>query len=461
MFLQTNFLNSLIIDEFSKKKFNFYLNSINNALMSGFNSIKPKNIIKSSISLIDDHLVINNDILPFSLKNTSFYIIGGGKATYEIVEALIPLLGLSFKSGIINIPENQMKINNKFKNLSIFHTGHPFPNKNTFIATKKQLDLIEDKNENEVIFVVITGGASALLEHSDPELSYDDIILTYQLLVKSGLSINQINSIRKHLSTIKGGKLVFKTKAHIIGLLVSDVLGDELSTIGSGPTCIDNSTFTDAYGYLKEANLIKEIPKSVLKLFELGLNGLKEETVKFLPFNRFIKNFLLSSNKTILSEIQNTLSKYKIDSEICSTEFSGESKEIGEFLFNYCSFPYTSIPKAFIYGGESFVTIRKDEIPSNSLGGRNQELILSFIISSIDKKCSCDFLIVSLGTDGIDGNSEYAGAFYISNIEILNKNKLNKDLINHNSSNSLPNYCYIKTGPTGTNVADIILLLKF
>ena len=186
------------------------------------------------------------------------------------------------------------------------------------------------------IFVIITGGASSLLEYPVENISEADLIKTYKALVISGYPIQQINIIRKHLSSIKGGKLVLKTKAQIIGILISDVPGDDLATIGSGPTVEDKSTFEDCLKLLKQNNIISLIPSSIVSFLEKGTKNESYETVKKFPNVKQVKNFLLSSNHTFLKQMQDTLSKVCY-TDICTTKFDGEAKDIATFLSQYVS----------------------------------------------------------------------------------------------------------------------------
>jgi hydroxypyruvate reductase/glycerate 2-kinase len=291
-------------------------------------------------------------------------------------------------------------------------------------------------------------------------ISLYDIISTYNIIVKSNLNIKQINAIRKHLSIVKGGKFPTYTKAKVIGLYISDVPGNNLTDIGSGPTVEDSSTFKDCYLYLNESGLFYELPHSVQEIIIHGLLGEIEETSKTLCTNVSC-NVLLGSNKEILKSLQDYLSKI-IRTTVCTHEFIGNCGDISNFLYKYSSFPYFSIPQCFIWGGESTVDISKKM--KIGTGGRNQELILHYLIDSIEKGLFANVILVSIGTDGIDGNSPNMGAYFDSDIlkkRFFNLDFLKDGLFRHDSANTLPKELILTTGPTFSNVGDIILLLQY
>ncbi len=460
LFIHLPFLssNQKSIDTSTKK----YIEIINDAFSKGFLSIKAENFVKKSVSLQNTNLIINNHIIPLNGKN--IFIIGGGKATFEIVETLIPILGDYYTSGIINIPKTQFKKDVFLPKTTIIKAGHPYPDEGTFLGTTKQLGLLASLTENDIVLVIITGGASSLLELPESSLSSEDIIEMYKQLVVSGLPIHDINIVRKHLSQIKGGKLLFKTTAQLISLLISDVPGNDLSTIGSGPTVADSSSFQECLDIVQKSTIAESIPHTIKDFIasqaqneQKGLSGNQFASMKPL-------NILLSSNETILKTLQENIHAFGIPVEICSTAFAGEAGEIGKFLVDYSNFPYTGVPMCLLFGGESVVTISNKKFNSNNQGGRNQELVLQYIYYYLKNEVIHNILVLSIGTDGIDGNSTNSGAYFSNNVQLkdeLNIHTIKKHLDNHTSANALPSHYYIKIGPTGTNVGDIILLLKY
>ncbi len=439
----------------------FYIECINKSLFKGFSSIKPENIVKDTIQRIDNILYINNT--PITLGKKNVYITGAGKATFEITQYLIPLLQPNYVSGIINIPKSYYNSEVKLLNTTIEITAHPIPDEKTFVNSQKQVHFLASLTEEDIVFVIISGGASSLFEVPYEFFSFKDIIETYKLLLVSGLPIQQINKIRKQLSQIKGGKILFMTKARIIGLLVSDIPSTDIGAIGSGPTVPDFISFQECMSILQKSDLIHKIPVSVKNYFSkrAQLNDYSQPSV--LENKTDYENFLLCSNKTLLAVIQDVMNSYGISTNICSDIFSGDAREISSFLSKYTNFPYISLPVCFLYGGESTVRIATQEFNS-STGGRNQELVLNFICDYLERDSITNVILVSLGTDGIDGNSTNAGAFFSNECHkgtLPTISFLKENLFSHNSAICLPSECYIKTGPTGTNVGDIIILILY
>lgn len=441
----------------------YYLEIITEAIDAGFSELDPKNLLKSFFRRINNNLIIKNRTLNLDLFN-GIYIIGAGKFSFQIATEIKKLLGKYFSKGIINtIANNNINITES-GNIDIFYGGHPFPNQKTIEGTNKQLELLQSLIENDLVFVVITGGASSLFEKQVEGISLQDLVITYKLLVNSGLSISKINTIRKQISLVKGGGLNKFTKARIIGLYVSDVPGDNISDIGSGPSVRNTSNIEDCYNYLLESNLIDKLPDSVKKIIN---NKQKSANLRknIEKTKENIENYLLGSNYSFLKAIQDVFNKYNIQNSICSTKFSGEAKEIGKYIFNYSNYPYTSLPYCLMWGGESTVIISSSS-EKIGIGGRNQEVILSFFIETLEKfdKIHQNFIFISFGTDGKDGNSENAGGYLINQLSYSSSvsiEQLKKGLADHNSANTLPKENIIRTGLTDTNVSDIILLMIY
>lgn len=461
MFIKSPFSSSPKLDPTDQT--NFYIQVVNEALDQGIQSIQPKNIVKNTIHRTNDFLFISDNQI--SIVNKRLYIAGAGKATFDIAKYLIPILGHNYVSGIINIPKTYYDQNPDLPDTIIEKTSHPVPDTATFSSSQKQLDFLGSLTENDIVFVIISGGASSLFEVHTKHLTDNDVIETYKQLLVSGLPIHEINTVRKHLSQVKGGKLLTKTKAQIIALLLSDVPGNDISAIGSGPTVEDSATFQDCINILLKRNLLDSIPITVKEFIETGVATEQKNENSFVHSHNNAQNFLLSSNMTILQTMKEVIQTNGIPIEICSSSFTGEAINIGEFLIKYLQFPYTGVPICLLFGGESVVTINPADLKDDSEGGRNQELILSSLFHYLNLQALDKFLLASIGTDGIDGKSENSGAWYASET-IIQQNNIDRPVIkkflkDHNSSNCLPPSFYIKTGPTGSNVGDIIVLLRY
>lgn len=440
------------------------------ALEKSIFAVKPKRIIEKSIKLHKNILSIKNDEFDLS-KFNKIYLIGGGKATAEMALTLERILinskDIDYK-GIINIPEepNREKEFEKSK-ITINFSSHPIPNGNGVKGTKSMMEIIENSNEHDLIFCLISGGGSALLPLPTQDINLEDLQRTNSLLLSSGVSIHEINTIRKHLSDFKGGNLAKKlynsSRATLISLIISDVVGDDLSSIASGPTVPDKTTFQDALEILKKYKLLGEIPTAVKIYFEKGLSNKELETPK--PNDKCffnVYNYLIGSVASATEEIKAFLKIKGFKVKIFSNYIIGEARECGETLFKIISENLEESNKsekiALIGTGELTVTIR-----GKGIGGRNQEMLLSFINSVKERKFNYNFLIIGVNLDGIEGNSKAMGAL-VDNYVLERYNFKNVDLkkfLENNDSNSFFKELgtELLTGPTGCNVNDLVLIL--
>jgi glycerate-2-kinase len=443
------------------------------ALEKSIFAVKPKHLIEKSIKLHNNKLFIEDD--EYDLKKfKKIYLIGGGKATAEMVLALEYIL-LNLKDidyeGIINIPEdpNRKKEFEKSK-ISINFSSHPIPNGNGVKGTKSMMEIVENSNDHDLIFCLISGGGSALLPLPIQDISLEDLQKMNDLLLSSGVAIHEINTIRKHLSDFKGGNLAKKlhnsSGATLISLIISDVVGDDLDSIASGPTVPDKTTFQDALEILKKYKIIDKIPSAVKAHFEKGLLDQKLETPK--PNNRCftnVHNYLIGTVAFAAEEVKSflQLKEYKVN--YFSNNIGGEAREFGESLLRIISEHLeeskerdTSEKIALIGTGELTVTIR-----GKGIGGRNQEMLLSFINNVKNRKLDYNFLIIGANLDGIEGNSKAMGALVDNYIleQYQLKNLDSQKFLENNDSNSffMELGTEILTGPTGCNVNDLVLIL--
>jgi glycerate 2-kinase len=314
-----------------------------------------------------------------------------------------------------------------------------------------------------LVLVLVSGGGSALIPFPVEPVTLQEKILTTDLLLASGANVNQINCIRKHLSQLKGGglaRLVVPADCH--ALILSDVIGDDLSAIASGPTVPDGTTFKEAVDVLKNKNIWKRVPDNVRKYLECGQQGKVQETPKSTD-PVFIGNShtLIGSNHMSVNAIFKAASKQGFDAICYSDNLSGEAKDEAEklVLFAKNRLPDSgSQSLALLAGGETTVTIK-----GNGRGGRNQEMALAFAISAEEQGLPGRWAFLSGGTDGRDGPTDAAGGLVDSGTiqRILNAGFIPDNLLVDNDS-----YIALKTsgdllmtGATGTNVADLQVLL--
>ncbi len=386
-----------------------------------------------------NRLVIGKNTTCLS-KYERIFVIALGKAADSMANAMDSLTELN--GGIIVIPEGTHSIL-KNKKIKILHGGHPLPNKQSLSAAKKIIKFLKERNHTDLIIFLISGGASSIIAMPDGITLNDKKIIT-NLLLKSGANIHEINCVRKHLSKIKGGKILEHLACDAISFVMSDVVSDNLSSIASGLTYYDETTFRDAKNILKKYNLTKIIPRNVLQRINLGIVNEIAET----PKRPKIKNYIIATNKNCLNVMAKKAKSFGLKTKIVYP-ISGDVKNVARKLVK-------TIPKqsksCLILGGETTL-----KVTGTGKGGRNQELVL-YILKEIQKMPQ-KITIASLGTDGIDGNTDAAGAI-MSNSE-SNLKGIQKFLQNNDSYSFLKKHNdLIFTGHTHTNLMDIGVILR-
>ncbi len=443
------------------------------ALEVAINSVEPSKLIQNNVKIIDDKLVIHKDKFDLN-KFKNIFIIGGGKASAQMALSLEEILKNHPKikyEGFINIPEGQ-KISNfgSSSEIKMNFASHPIPNENGIIGTKAMVKIVENTTKTDLIICLISGGGSALLPLPKRSITLKDLQKVNLLLLASGASIHEINTIRKHLSDFKGGNLAKKvhntSKAILITLIISDVVGNNLHSIASGPTVPDLTTFNEAYDILIKYSLIDKVPPSVKKEIEKGLNDPSLENPKKndVCFNN-VHNYLIGSVKLAAKEVLIYLQAQSFKSDYFTNEIVGEAQDFGNNLNKLISNKLNLSTKkpgkhklALIGTGELTVTIK-----GKGIGGRNQEMLLSFLDNIKNKEIDYNFLIIGANLDGIEGNSKAMGAL-IDNVSLnqINKKRIKtKNYLKNNDSNSF--FKLIKSeiisGPTGINVNDLLIVL--
>ncbi|MFX1357619.1 MAG: glycerate kinase [Promethearchaeota archaeon] len=440
------------------------------ALELAIESVKPDKLIKQSVRLDDFYLMISNDKYDLNTFDT-IYFIGGGKASAQMALSFIDLFkksSITNYEGIINIPEGSEVKNSEINDRIIFnYASHPIPNESGRNGTKGMFKLIEKSTKNDLIICLISGGGSALLPLPKGEISLKDLQKVNSLLLSSGASIHEVNTIRKHISELKGGNLARKvynsSGATLISLIISDVVGNNLDSIASGPTVPDITTYYDAKDILIKYNLMQKIPSSVNDLILSGQKNPQLETPKKGDkcFNN-VYNYLIGSVDSAAEAIINFLNNHNFKTKYFSNKIFGEAKEFGKYLFEKIKdeirIKMDNSKLALIGTGELTVTIK-----GNGIGGRNQEMLLSFLDKLLYTPLSRNYLLIGANLDGIEGNSKAMGAVIDNYVveQVSNQNIELKNFLNNNDSNSF--FKKVKTeiitGPTGCNVNDILLIL--
>ena len=404
-------------------------------LESGLQAANPENIIPYYVT--PNEIKINGKILNIE-KYSNIYTVAFGKAGDSMTRALNSII--SIKSGIIVIPKGS-KAKIKSKKFQIFNSGHPKPDKTSVKAAKEVMKFVHNKKRGELIIFLVSGGGSSLLAMPD-EITLSDKIHVTDLLLKSGATIQEFNCVRKHLSKIKGGKLVENMKCQGIGLIMSDVEGDDLSSIASGTTYMDDTTYADAINIIEKYRLKLKIPIEVLQILGNGLHNQKVETPKIAK----IENYIIANNNNCLESMEQTAKSkgYKV----IKIQIFGDIKEVVKKILENISEEQKT---CLILGGEPTV-----KVLGKGQGGRNQELVLRILKNTQKLK---RITIASMGTDGIDGNSNFAGAI-TENIKI-DLNTMKEFLKNSDSARFFQKQKgNIKTSFTHMNLMDIGIVLK-
>jgi glycerate 2-kinase len=375
-----------------------------------------------------------------NLRNyESIYLIAFGKAADSMAKAVNKILKI--KKGIVVIPKGTQQIFSN-KKIKVLKSGHPIPNSDSIQAARKIKKFLKDRKKGELVIFLVSGGSSSLLAWPDG-ISLSEKAQLTKTLLNSGATIQEINCVRKHLSKIKGGRLVEKISCDAVSLIISDVLKDDLSSIASGITYFDKTKFGQALKIIKKYNLQNKIPKSAYTHLKLGQKGVIKET----PKKSKIPHYIILKNRNCLEAMQKKSKQLGISSRtiIISGDVSKAATKIASLIplkKNSC----------LIFGGETTV-----KVIGKGRGGRNQELVLRLIKKLQQTKK--DIIISSVGTDGIDGNTKFAGA--ITKNFVVTKNELNKYLKNNDSNSFFKKYGgLINTGYTHTNLMDIGLILN-
>lgn len=406
-------------------------------LESGLVSAMPKNMMQKFVR--KNHIIMSKNTKSLS-KYDQIFVVSFGKAADSMTREVNSLTRIH--GGIVVIPEGYVSVL-KTKKFETIHAGHPIPNKNSVKAANKIIKFLKERKENDFVIFLISGGGSSLVSLPDGITLGEKRIIT-DLLIKCGASIDEINCVRKHISKIKGGRILKNLRCDAISLVMSDVIGDDISSIASGTTYFDKTTFRDAEKVFKKYNLLQAVPGNVLKKIHLGI----EKKIPETPKQQKIKNQIIATNKDCLDMMKKTSQDLGLATKIVYP-VSGNVKHVAKTLSKLIMKVKTN--SCVIFGGETTVKVK-----GRGKGGRNQELVL-YLLEEI-QKTEQNITIASLDTDGKDGNTDACGAILDNKVHLADTKKF---LQNNNS------YCFLKkhsglifTGPTHTNLMDVGVLLK-
>jgi glycerate 2-kinase len=421
-------------------------------------AVQPSLLLPENIAVKEGKLELKDRL--FLLEDVDhIYVIGAGKAAAAMALETEKILGKYITQGIVVTKYNHSL---PLKKIKCIEAGHPLPDENSVQAGKEILDIVSNAKEKDIVISLISGGASALMADHPPGTDLNHLQNLFELLLHSGATISEMNTVRKHLSFIKGGQLSKAAyPATLISFILSDVIGDPLDVIASGPTVADTSTFQDAYSVLEKYRLLDKINPSVNDWLQKGLNKESEETPK--PGAKFFEktfNYLIGTNLIALEAAAIKAKQLGFTPFIITDKMSGEADEEAKKMVNLLNTKSCEEPTCLLMGGETTVTIK-----GKGKGGRNQQFVLAAVneLMRFSETQPRIPLVLSAGTDGSDGPTDATGAM-VDEESIKKTKTLGLDVSQYLDNNDAYNFFtkvggHIITGATQTNVMDIVIVL--
>ncbi len=445
-------------------------------------SVAPERLIRTNISLDGGLLKVRGETHDLSLFEC-VYVIAFGKAAVGMGTALAEILGDRLTEGVIVSPGPP---SGRRGRLDFLEASHPLPDKRSVDAALRAMEVAEKATDRDLVLVAISGGGSSLLCLPAEGILLDDKKAVIDGLMRAGADIRELNVVRKHLSGIKGGRLAKAAHpATVVTLVISDVIGDDLESIASGPTHWDSSTFADAVDILKRRGVWRRAPAAVKAHLEKGVAGEVSETLrKDDPAFAKAGAFIVGNNLAALRGARREAERLGYETYIVSAEDQGEARRAARdnvaFLSTLaCSMSSAPKPTCLLAGGELTVTVK-----GRGIGGRNTEYVLASLLEiresgveeafcgtchipgmtvGSEEERGVDWVILSVGTDGIDGPTDAAGAW----IDAATFKKVHDlGLAPARALDENDSYTFFRrtgnlivTGPTGTNVMDVRVML--
>jgi len=422
-----------------------------------------KEIFMEGVKAVDPYLAVTRALKESEIEYSKYkaiYVVGAGKGTAPMAKAVEDFFNERIKEGLINV---KYGFSEPLRYIKVIEAGHPVPDDMGVVGTKKIVHILNTATEEDLVISLISGGGSALLPYPAGKITLEEKQKLTQVLLECGASIDEINIVRKHISLSKGGQMAKAAfPATVFNLMLSDVVGDRIDIIASGPFVADPSTFKDAKEVLLKYNLISKVPKNIIEYLDAGIAGKVPETPK--PGDKIFKkviNKIVASNMIALKACAKKSKQLGYNTIILSSMIEGETKEIAKM---HCAILKEilntgnpiKMPACVISGGETTVTIR-----GKGIGGRNQEFCLASAIEIADLPYKV--VILSGGTDGNDGPTDAAGGIVDPLTISVGKEKgmdARRYLENNDSYTFLKNTgALLVTGPTKTNVMDIHIML--
>lgn len=420
-------------------------------------AVHPSELVPAYLHVSQNILTISDHSLPLT-TDQKIFVIGAGKATAAMALETEKILGNHIYKGCITT-KYQHAI--PLKKIDCREAAHPIPDQNSFLAVKQTIQLLQEATENDIIICLLSGGTSSLWADVPEEISQSDMQTVFERLLKCEATIHEINTVRKHLSKIKGGQLLrYAPYSKWFTLILSDVPDNDLSVIASGPTTADNSTYEDALSVLRKYQLKTMIPTRVWEYLQRGAKGLFAETVKHNdPLLNIVTNVMIGTNDIAIKAASDKAQTMGYQVHLFNP-LKGDTIMAAQSIIEFCKSYTGSLPVCVLTGGETTL-----QVTGTGMGGRNQHMALTALIEMKKRKDNETYSLTFLaaGTDGTDGPTDAAGAIAdIESIAMSVQKRLDPDTYFTNCDA----YSFfkqtgglLKTGPTQTNVMDLVLVL--
>jgi hydroxypyruvate reductase len=412
-------------------------------------------IFRAALAAADPAAAVKRHLARLNLdRYERIFVVGAGKAGASMAQAAERAFGRRITAGCLNVKHATARL----RRIELNESGHPVPDAAGVEGARRIASLAESAGKDDLVVCLISGGASALMPAPAPPITLEEKQTVTRLLLACGANIHEINCVRKHISRIKGGQLArLAAPAAVESLLLSDVIGDSLDVIGSGPTAPDASTFADAAAIFEKYGITARVPTAVLERIAAGAAGAIPETPKpGDPLFRRVRNTVIGSNRLALEAAARRARALGYRTLVLASEIEGETREIARV---HAAIARQIVkagqpvrpPACIVTGGETTVTLKGE-----GLGGRNQEFALA---AAIDIAGLPNTVVFSAGTDGSDGPTDAAGA--IADGETLRRAPDARRFLDSSDSYHYfePLGDLVKTGPTDTNVMDVRLIL--
>ena len=419
----------------------------------------PRLAVERVLARRGERLLLNE--LPiFDFTRGKLTVIGAGKAGAPMAQAVEEIVKPDDYLGAVNVKYGHIA---PTEFILLYEAGHPLPDENTLRYTHSLVSLLEEQTENDLVLCLFSGGGSALMEYLVDGITLADLRVFTNELLRCGATIYEINALRKHISRVKGGQIArLAQPARVVSLILSDVLGSPLDVIASGPTAPDSSTFADCLAIVEKYQLRETFPRSILEHYTRGARGEIAETPKTDdPLFARVTNVIIADNQIACDAAANAARSRGYHVNLLSTQMQGKAREIGRELGNMAREGENERwsdreKRCWLGGGEPTVKLR-----GNGKGGRAQELTLA---AAIEIDGAEEIVVMSAGTDGTDGPTDAAGAI-ADNTTLSRARALGLDARAFLENNDAYHFFaalndLVITGPTNTNVNDLMIVLR-